>query len=416
MQRELLHNASRPAHAALAASVLVLSACGSASTSPSRPVAQTPSAPGSSAPTVNSPTASATPAAPDISWSEQTFEDAATAVVADRGTFVAVSNRSAWTSSDGRTWTRQDVPDPAPNDCEEPDDPVCFPNTAGMGQLARLGDTLYSIGVTESFNDYLRPVGWRLTDGEAWQAIASQSSFYDFGWLIDLSAGDTSLLATKFGPAPFMSNAWLWTFEDSWTATDLAGSNETPIDVFDTTWGDETFLAIGERAEPIADVGSDQWPVTASVWRSSDGLTWASVEAPPGATSLCAVSATSQGFMTLGMTDTGPAVWTSTDASSWSNAQLAPSAESNPDRQVLFPDCGIVELSNGFLAVMGVEEGTLTWTSANGTAWEASETLDLRTGPDRIAALGQMVVLFGNRGDAYDPSDDPVLLLGTVEP
>ena len=78
----------------------------------------------------------------------------------------------------------------------------------------------------------------------------------------------------------------------------------------------------------------------------------------------------------------------------------------------------IVELDDGFLAFRTVTDGTLTWTSTDGATWEAGEMLAIATGPDQVAAVGNTVVVFGQRADPPPDSGEIAsrLFIGTVEP
>jgi hypothetical protein len=400
--------------------MVMLSACGPVvSANPSGSVAPTATPVPATAEPTGSATVSPAPAVLRIDWSEQAFEGSIGAVMADRGQFVAVGEdsgaRAAWSSPDGRDWVKHAVPDPAPDDCAEFYDPRCFPNSASMGQVVRLGDTVYSIGTTASFNDYLAPVGWRLTDGEAWQAIHSESPFYGFGLVTDLTASGGALVASKFGAAAFTSVVWRWTPQSSWVATDLVGSAAAPIEIFDTTWGRNTFLAIGLTAESVDGVGYDQWPTSPSLWTSVDGLSWnAAAPFPPSAT-LCSVTATTKGFVVLGTTDVGAAVWLSPDATTWVQFDLGPPAGATPDPYGLFGSCAVTEVGGGLLAFRTIAQGTLTWLSTDGDEWTAGPTLDVSANANQVAALRDTVVLAGYRGGAPDGAT-PVLLVGSVHP
>jgi len=402
----------------LGLAVVVLSACGPTATSdPASGTATGPPVQPTAEPT-GSATPTAAPAELRIEWAEQDFEGTIGAVVGDQGRFVAVGglsgSRAAWSSADAHDWVEMPVPEPAPHNCAEVYDPICFPNTAGMGQLVRLGDTLYSIGTTASFNDYLAPVGWRLTDGGAWQAIHSKSTFYGFGQVTDLTSSDTAIVASKFGATGFSSVVWRWTSETSWVATDLAGSSDNPIEIIDTTWGGHTYLAIGFTAEPVDGAPYEQWPTSPSLWASADGLSWgASAPFPPSAT-LCSVTATTKGFVVLGATDVGQAVWLSSDATSWVQFALGLPIPAAPDPYALFRSCAVTEIGGGLLATRRTAAGTLTWLSADGVAWTAGPTLDVSAGSNQVAALGNTVVVAGSRAGTPDGAD-PVLLVGSVQ-
>jgi hypothetical protein len=400
--------------------LLVLSACGTATeASPSGSMATTASVAASAAASPGAST-SDSPTTFNIAWAEQDFEGSIMAVAADGERFVAAGggadSRAAWTSTDGTHWMQHLVPDPAPNDCAEPDDVRCFPNSAPMGQLVRLQDTLYSIGITPGFNDYLRPVGWRWTDGQQWEAIQSDSPFYGFGQVTDLAASTDALVAIKSGATGFASGAWRWTAETSWVASPLAGTPGAPIDVYDATWGTNIFLAIGVSAEPVDDLPFEEWPTSPFLWKSTDGMSWNSVSPFPPSARPCSVTATSKGFVVLGDTDAGPAVWNSIDATTWVQVDLASAPGATSDPYHLFQSCAVTEVSGGLLATRGVADGTLTWLSLDGRAWTAGPTLDIITGPDSIAGVGDTVVMAGHRVEARSPEGaPPVVLVGTVQ-
>ena len=235
---------------------------------------------------------------------------------------------------------------PEPSGCSELPDGTCIERTAGMGQLERLGDTLYSISTTIFFNDFARPIGWRWTDGEAWQAISSQSEFYGYGVIQDLAASDDALVAVRMGEAlgPFGSSVWRWTPESSWVIGNLA-SRVDPLDVFDTAWGSRGFLAVG--AVPTTDRRDEEG--TAAAWVSDDGLTWRPVEAPSGSTRLCSVAATQIGFMVTGWTSDGPMIWRSEDGTSWAGSALGGAGTVRPEGGPNFRGCAVTELEAGLL-------------------------------------------------------------------
>ena len=364
------------------------------------------------------PTATPPPAPLELTWSPAApFDGTVAAVIGDRDEFVAVSadpeRRLAWSSSNGESWISSDVPDPAPSDCEEFYEPRCFPNGAGMGQLVRLGDTLYSIGTTPGFNDYLRPVGWRLTDGQAWQAIESKAGFFGYGHVMDLAASRNALVAAKTNYPQYASDVWRWAPDTSWVATNLAGTNDAPLDVFDMAWSGEAFLAVGEISNYRENGGEpDTLP---GVWSSASGRQWQQMPPPEDAVSLCSVTATRFGFVVLGLTDLGIAAWTAPAVGSWTRTDLAAQADVQPDARAYPEICAVVELDDGLLAVHGAQRGTLTWTSRDGLTWARGATLDIATGPDEVAALGDTVVIFGR--PITDEGLGPVpssLFVGTV--
>jgi hypothetical protein len=284
-----------------------------------------------------------------------------------------------------------------------------------MGELVRLGDTLYSFGTTTSFNDDVGTVGWRRTDGQQWAVIESRSPFHGFGAVQDVSASVSALIAIKYDRGlasdPTM---WRWTPESSWREADFPGLDVFGVEIVDSAWASGTFAAIGA----VPDGDDPQGSKTPTLWTSDDGATWMTGTTPPDAVQLCSIGSTSHGFIVLGSTASGIASWASTDASSWTRSDLATSAGTTPDPYTRFPTCGVVEFDQGLLAVAVVREGTLTWMSVDGSTWQQGPTLDVAMIEDGMAAVENTVVLFG-RSLGTPPAEGlpaSVLLIGAVEP
>ena len=374
-------------------SVVTLTGC-AAETTPTT----TPSATPEATPLVNSgaPTPTAEPTTLEISWSDSRFDGDVGAAIADRGSFLAVSTylsqRLVWSSPDGNSWNNTTAPAPAPSDCEFPE-PRCFANAAGLGQLVRLGDTLYSFGTACCFNDYLRPVAWRHTDGQDWEAVQSKSDFFAYGGVIDVAAGDDALVASTTNSLGLTSGVWRWTSESSWEATELVGTPSDPLSADDIAWSHGSFVALG-ATYPDAPAGGQR--TLPALWASSDGLSWSPISPPPDATELCSVTGTTAGFVMLGSTETGMAAWTAFGSGEWVRSDIPsdpiPAAEPTGLRE----KCGVVELDHGLLAFRAIEDGTLIWTSIDGASWDPAQTLDVITGPDLVTAVGNRVALFGH--------------------
>jgi hypothetical protein len=401
----------------LAVAALALASCTTSTPSQSA----TGSAATSASASVPEPSPTPTLETLALAWSDAPFEGTVAAVTADNGEFVTVSAdaaaRVAWTSSDGISWDQESVPIPVPalEGCFIPDVPDCIRNSAGMGELVRLGDTLYSFGTTTSVNDYLGTVGWRRTDGQQWAVIESRSRFHGFGAVQDASASDSALIAIKYDRGlasdPTM---WRWTVETSWKEADFPGLDVFGVEIVDSAWGSGTFAAIGAVPEGDDPDGSK----SPTLWTSDDGAAWMTGTTPPDAVQLCSISSTSRGFIVLGSTASGMASWASLDASSWTRSDLATSAGTTPDPYTRFPTCGVVELDQGLLAVDIVREGTLTWTSVDGSTWQEGPMLDVAMIEDGIAAVGNTVVLFGRSLGTTPPEGLPpsILMIGAVEP
>jgi hypothetical protein len=347
---------------------------------------------------------------------EVPFEGSVGALAADRSRFVAVGSvaghgSSSWTSSDGITWERQEVPNKSFGEIAPGVD-----LTAGMGRLIRLGDTLYSFGGAE-FNDAVLLAGWRWTDGGAWEVIDSRSGFFE-GRVTALTASDEALLAGKISFAGGLRgtySTWLWTADTSWVETGLASSDDEDILVQDLTWNAGSYIAVGDRAERQADSEPWEWPRTPAIWKSPDGRDWTAIRPPAGMSSLCTVAALPMGgFVALGSAGERPASWTSPDGNEWIEGTVQPPTAPTPRPRITTTTaCRVLALDGGLITMVGA---TLIWTSIDGRSWAFGERLDISgVATSNIAALGDHVLLFGTR---VDPKAEGgyryVLLRGTA--
>ena len=204
-----------------------------------------------------------------FTWSEVPFDGRVAAADGDGARFVAVGSGSdgvaSWTSTDGTHWEQQDVPEVSFGEID-----VGVQLTAGMGELIRLGDTLYSFGGTQ-FMDAVLPAAWRWTDGGTWEVIESENEFFG-GMVTSVTASDEALLAvtTSFsGGLRGTVSTWLWTPADSWVKTGLASSPEEDISVHDVAWNDDAYIALGELAEAQEGLQPWDWPRAPSMWTSA---------------------------------------------------------------------------------------------------------------------------------------------------
>jgi hypothetical protein len=409
--------------AALGSLLLGLAACSSGavpsdaappSANPTGSPSVAPDAPAtSSAPDRASPGTSAPAGAPRISWSEVEFDGHIADLIGDGDRFVAVgaegSAVSSWTSLDGLTWERHGVPEQSFGQ---------FPNgadmTAGMRSLVRLGETLYSFGATPIFIDASHGAGWRWTDGGAWEAIQSTSPFFA-GEVLAVTASDEALVASTitFGGPRGIPAVWRWTPATSWTMTSL--SSDVLVDVL--TWADGTYLAAGSRAVDGAAVPS--------MWISTDGAEWSSVELPEGLSDVCALTSTAAaGFVAFGRAGDRVAAWTSTDGVTWVEGTVENADAAGTDDPHNLPvACGLVTADDALVAVMQLD-GASTWTSRDGASWEFQEELEASgaraAANDRrvpLAAVGRQLLLAGTRSDPGEPDGlRQVLFVGVVEP
>ncbi len=398
--------------------VLVLAACGSVSstpssmTQPSERATPPPSATVEGSPRP-SPTLAPSPSgvapALAVAWSEAPFGEHVNAVVADGHRFVAVGGGyeawTAWTSTDGIAWTDQAVPGPSTDHCD-PVEPICLERSAYMGPMVRLHDTLYSFGGTEFFNDVARAVGWRWTDGQAWQLIESDSAVFGGAPFRAATASDSAIFAVTHAGYPFHEYHWLWTPATSWQEVGEPISIDNPLEFRSASWADGRFLAVGADWDPDPDVPYGEWASSPGMWTSTDGETWTALPAPDEAETLCAVAAP-DGFFMLGMSRGQPTVWRSSDGLASLGTPLPTSVA----------DAGctgsIIEAGGGFLAFVTAGDRTLTWTSTDGTAWEAGDDLPIRTGPSLVAGIDDTIVAFG-APSATDGDQTRVLIVGAV--
>ncbi len=74
--------------------------------------------------------------------------------------------------------------------------------------MVRLHDTLYSLGATEFFNDNIRAVGWRWTDGQDWQVIESESPIFNGGAFRAVATSDEAIFAVTHAGYPLTERHW----------------------------------------------------------------------------------------------------------------------------------------------------------------------------------------------------------------
>jgi hypothetical protein len=394
-------------------SALLVSCASVNQPSPSREISSSPLSQTPESTPASSPTKSPVPSvvAPTIAWSEHAFGELAGAVLADADRFVAVSGESgkwaAWTSTDGTSWERHTVPGPSTAHCDA-EEPICIERSAGMGPMLRLHDTLYSFGATQFFNDYIRAVGWRWTDGQDWQVIESESPIYSGGAFRAATASDSAIFAVTHAGYPLTERHWRWTPDASWERVGEPISTENPIEFRSVAWVDGLYLAVGAEYEVDEDIPAWEEESSPAVWSSADGATWTSLTPPDDSMSLCSVTALDDTFIALGISDGHPTTWRSPDGVRWSAGTLPTSAS-----EVAVCTGNVVQIPGGFLAFVSAGDLTLTWTSADGSMWEEGTTLDVRTFPFSMAAIDDRVVAFGRRGP-LDGDQTQVLFVGTV--
>jgi hypothetical protein len=338
------------------------------------------------------------------------------AATTDGDRFVAVGlvgdeERKAWASTDGVTWDQHAVPAPSTAHCDEAE-PICIERSAQMGPMVRLQDTLYSFGATAFFNDYIKAVGWRWTDGYDWQVIESRSAIYSGGAFRAAAAGDTSIFAVTHAGYPLTERHWLWQPETSWERVGAEISMDNPIGFESVAWRDGTFLAVGTRWTVDRDLPDIEWPAAPASWSSSDGAHWTEVPAPGAAGTFCSVTGTRDGFIAVGLDARGwPMTWSWTVALGWGEGSPLPSSTPLRAGGDSLWGCigGVVELESGFAAFV-CHNSTLTWVSRDRRDWTEAGEVDVCVNASSVAAMGDTIVAFGKRA----PNNAQALFLGSA--
>lgn len=352
----------------LAAAALLVG-CGSSAVSPTAsplpsPRAATPVVATSSPDHVSAqPTATATSTAAaealQLSWSEVPFDGSISTLAADRSRFVAVGGGTdgvaAWTSNDGMTWVEHGVPERSFGEIGEGVELF-----GGMGQLVRLGDTLYSFG-SMTFMDSARGAAWRWTDGSDWEVIESTSEFFD-GRPTVVTASEDALVAGMVSFERGLYGAystWVWTSATSWVKTALSSSADEEIGVEAIAWAGGTYLAAGSVAPQVEGAEPWEWPRTPAVWTSSNGLDWTVVNSPDGMSTACSVAPLTDGsFAVLGTAGEAPAAWVLVEHTDWveGTIEAAGGANVRPSDRTVAP-CSTVAAGDALLATATGEGG-----------------------------------------------------------
>lgn len=397
--------------AALLTAGLGISGC-AAQTSPSLAVPSSPAA--ASVSSQPSPSLPSEPT-PELAWTAEPFPGQVHGLTEDRGQLVAVGRDAdglaSWTSTDGATWARHEVPDPTfIEDMVDDFGPQLYAGTR-MGPMTRLGDTLFSFGTFYGPIDFYRPVGWRSSDGASWEFIESESAFYEYGAVTDVATfGDTILAARTRGLDPTYS-LWTWTAETSWRESGVRSTVEgivALITVLDAAEGDGAILAVGGVAQPT-DGPQHDWPTVAVGWRSDDAERWDEVALPDDVALAYRVAAVPDGsFSVLGKGVAGTlSIWNTSDGSEWTGTDL--------HACITVDACDIYSLSRAgewLVATVRVEQRGRIWLSRDGMSWvrQQAPATPFPDGP--IAGLHGEVFVFANGGSAEQP--ETILLRGAL--
>lgn len=282
-----------------------------------------------------------------------------TAVAAGPGRFVAVGTTEAeepigvaWTSTDGRTWTRV---------TNGPADGI------PTGILWD-GQRYVAFGGGAS----IAPAAvWTSADGQSWQRAADGPGFDELTVIFVAQLGN-ELFATgggwgdSEGPMPGTFATWSSADGLAWQSVPAVTPPPAMVALGGMTAADGTLVAWGQ---------SDTEPFRPVAVRSTDGSTWESTFVGKADSRLWDIVG-NDGFVAVG---SGPycceagaeapvRAWTSVDAASWTAAQFQPQAGNDQLEQVVW--------YGGRYVALGTYVGTpISWLSDDGTVWTESDSV-----------------------------------------
>ncbi len=333
---------------------------------------------------------------PDLQWTASEIVGSVNGVAfdADSKAWIAlgrdVGGLAAWTSANGGSWSRGDVPAAA-----GPPPPGGFQQTT-MGQVVRFGSSLYSLGIGTGGGDAHQPLVWQSTDGQAWQARDLPEPFATTADLVWGGASSPSvLLVLGHRFAAYTGSVWLTSDTKNWSESFPNGSGpatESGIDLHDVVFDGTQFVAVGETK-----VGA------AAAWRSADRAAWTAGEGGPelASASMHSVSvAPGGGYVAVGTSHDGAAAWRSSDGRAWQGVDMTAASKGTVPYAV-------VQISEGLVALGTVGGRTAVWTSADGASWTPqASTLAGQIPPyiggfghDLVATDGQAVLVVVQSGD-----------------
>ena len=273
---------------------------------------------------------------------------------------------TAWTSTDGRSWSRTEH------------DPVAFGDlvteTTGMNDvLADDEGTLVAVGllqdwlvddagVEQSVTTF--PAVWLSSDGVSWERTLIGDGFEQAVDAFLNGLPTTPMQAVARGPdGSFVavgamldmndkSTAAVWTSIDgsAWDRVDPTSLAFGPgTDMVDVTWGESGFMAVGTVGD--SEVG---------IWQSPDGTAWTRVDTATqpfdSITYLTSVAALDTGYVTVGphIVETGSlTLWTSPNGENWTRVHVIQTEDSYASKIVVVD--GGIALAGGFRPTDGFQ-------------------------------------------------------------
>lgn len=193
-----------------------------------------------------------------------------------------------------------------------------------------------------------------------------------------------------------------------WTSVDGIDWTSVPYGpVFDQAeflsviWAKGTFVAVGASDTVTGDTATGQTVdhLDASVWTSTDGLTWTRefADSASANSSMLSVTAGGPGFVAVGTSGSSAAVWTSADAVHWTRVPDGPAFAGAQMHGVAAGPSGLVAVGYG-------GGSALIWRSPDGLNWGLVSSGTDFAGAQAlsVAALGDTFVVVGQA----DPAED----------
>ena len=289
---------------------------------------------------------------------------------------------AAWTSIDGRTWSRASVE---------------LPSGATNGEITVVAggpDGLVAAGTI----DLTIGTVWHSTDGRVWDVIGT-GSLFDLGpcyegcaRMTSIAAGPEGIVVTGYRSTAPGAHAWVRATGTAWQLSPLpipAGTGIRVASEASVTATSRGFLTVGAVCR------SDGTGCTPVTWTSTDGIDWRGPTDLPGGTGSGALRAVVGRDRTviLGqrcLDGCRYTAWSSSDGSTWLESDLL-------RRDVTSQERGLVTFAGGRFLTLG-SRGTATevWSSADGLVW-----LQEPVAPGSFVASTSMLILdLAGRPDA----------------
>ena len=345
----------------------LLGACSAGSNGSVSPSLPSPPPTGTPAPTATvetSPSAVSTP--PVQAWVDLTIDDDAfssstvyAAIAAGPG-YVAVGDGNddpkAWTSSDGRSWTRSEPP-PRPKGG----------SGVTMGDIIAGGPGLVAVGwqmgpnpcagsapimLASNASNPVRAIAWTSTDGVRWTRAPDTSSFA-IAAMTHLARIGSTIVAIGTTTRDCTYRTLTWTSPDGvhWQSHSVPAFDDATV---------QDVVSDGSGLVAVGLSGCKEEKCIAQAWTSADGIAWTSAGAAGlGPIGVSSVASGARGLLAVGGQDSGVGVtWTSSNGSPWLRA--------NPPGM---GPLGVVEaVGDGYVAA---GEGVI-WESPDGVTWRLS--------------------------------------------